>query len=97
MGRFLSLTPFGSMISFAEGGFDENTPPSSANLKKLIQAILSNDPFAIGSYHGELNNQNIAEIISYLMYTQNHSSIQIIIDKEANGYHLGLTIDKKEK
>ena len=43
-----------------------------------------------------LSPASLIEIIKYLMFTEDNDSIQVIIDKELDGYHLALTVDKKE-
>jgi len=75
---------------------DREIPLSQDQLKKLIQSIIGASPYGIGSQHGGLSPVQITQIISFLMYKENHDSIQVIIDKELDGYHLSLTIDKTE-
>ena len=75
---------------------EREIPLSPAQLKKLIKAIVGASPYGIGTQHGGLSPAQITQIISFLMYKENHDSIQIIVDKELDGYHLSLTIDKTE-
>ena len=75
---------------------EREIPLSQTQLKKLIQSIIGTSPYAIGAHHGGLSPSQITQIISFLMYKEGHESIQIIIDKEVDGYHLALTIDKTD-
>jgi len=75
---------------------DREIPLSQDQLKKLIQSIIGSSPYSIGSQHGGLSPTQLTQIISFLMYKEGHESIQVIIDKEIDGYHLSLTIDKTE-
>ena len=70
---------------------------STDKIKELMDAVLGTDPFYGGSYHDSLQPAFIAEIISFIMYQQNHKSLHLIVNKETDGYHLSVTIDKKEK
>ena len=70
---------------------------STDKIKELLAAVLGTDPFHIGSQHESLQPVFIAEIISFIMYKQNHKSLHLIVNKEADGYHLSLTIDQKKK
>tara|TARA_Y100000310_G_C20261025_1_gene613632 strand:+ start:233 stop:493 length:261 start_codon:yes stop_codon:yes gene_type:complete len=86
------------MIAFSHGN-DPDDPPDLSKEKylELLKAILQTDPFYIGSYHGNLSPQQLGDILANVMYAQNYQSINVSIEKEADGYHLGLTIDKKSK
>ena len=75
---------------------EREVPLSKTQLKKLIQSIIGSAPYSIGSQHEGLSPAQITQIISFLMYKEGHDSIQVIIDKELDGYHLSLTIDKTE-
>jgi hypothetical protein len=75
---------------------DREIPLSQAQLKKLIKSIIGASPYTVGAHHGGLSPTQITQIISFLMYKEGHESIQIIIDKEIDGYHLALTIDKTD-
>lgn len=75
---------------------DREIPFSQAQLKKLIKSIIGTSPYAIGTHHEGLSPAQITQIISFLIYKEGHDSIQVIIDKELDGYHLSLTIDKTE-
>lgn len=86
------------MINFSE----EHQPEepfrlSKAKIAKLVEALAGQTPFYEGSYHQDLTPLHITEIIKHLMFAEGNQSIQIIIDKEPDQYHLALTIDKKEK
>lgn len=85
------------MISFNEGYEPENySKMPKSELESLIKALMGADPYYNGSYHGGLSPASLIEIIKYLMFTEDNDSIQVIIDKELDGYHLALTVDKKE-
>jgi len=75
---------------------DGEMPLSKSELKKLIQSIMGASAYGIGTRHVGLSPIQITQVISFLMYKENHDSVQIIIDKELDGYHLSLTIDKIE-
>lgn len=75
---------------------DGEIPISQSELKKLIKSIIGASSYGIGSKHDGLSPAQITQIISFLMYRENHESIQVIIDKELDGYHLSLTIDKAD-
>ena len=86
------------MISFAEGSEGgRDIELSSSQLKKLVDAVMKGDPFAEGSRHGGLHPDYIKEIVNHLMFVEENHSIYIIVDKEADGFHLSVTIDRKEK
>jgi len=86
------------MISFRKGYQpEEYFKLTKADIKKLADAIVGKDPLYEGSYHSGLNPIHITEIIKHLMYVEKNKSIQIIIDKELDGFHLAITIDKKDK
>ena len=89
------------MIAFRKGhepyGHKQLLIPKD-QLKQLINAIIeSGHQFTEGSYHGDLSPTQIEMVISHLLYNQNHSSVTMTIDKETDGYHLGLTIDAIRK
>lgn len=86
------------MISFSDGN-SPNDPPDFPKDKylELIKAIFQTDPFYTGSYHGSLSPQQVGEILANIMYAQNYQSLDLTLEKEADGYHLGLTINKKDK
>lgn len=86
------------MIAFSDKG-NPNDPPDFPKEKylELLKAILQTDSFYTGSYHGGLSPQQLGEILANIMYAQNYKSLRVTIEKEADGYHLGLTIDKKDK
>ena len=85
------------MISFNDGYEPQGSSKmSKRELESLIKALMGADPYYNGSYHGGLSPTSLIEIIKYLMFTEDNDSIQVIIDKELDGYHLALTVDKKE-
>ena len=78
------------MICFKKGHAPEDKLELSVkHLEALVKAIAGTDSYYPGSYHGGLHPDAITEIIKHLMFVDK-------IDKEADGYHLALTIDKKE-
>jgi len=85
------------MIAFKDG--DEFNIPHVERDKyiELLTTILGSDPFSIGSYHGALSSDFISEIINYIMIAQGYNSLNLTIEKEADGYHLGITIEGKGK
>jgi hypothetical protein len=85
------------MICFKKGHSpDKNLHLSAEKMESLVKAIIGADPYYAGSYHGGLHPDAITEIIKHLMFVDKNESVQIIIDKEVDGYHLALTVDKKE-
>ena len=70
---------------------------SKSEIKELIKDIMKKNPYAVHATHGGLGLDQIKEIISYLMYVEDNSSVEITIDKEFDEYHLSLTVNKKEK
>ena len=85
------------MICFKRGHTPEDDfELSDKHLEALVKAISGADPYYSGSHHGGLHPDAITEIIKHLMFVDKNESIQIIIDKEVDGYHLALTVDKKE-
>lgn len=87
------------MINFAEGWGRENSylQMSKSEIKDLIKDLMKDNPYSISSAHGGLGLRQVKEIISYLMYVEDNNSIQVTIDKSFDGYHLSLTVNKKEK
>lgn len=86
------------MINFSDGyGGSENINLNKKALKKIIEKILEEDPYPESSSHAGLHPEHIKEIVNYLMFVDDNESIQISIDKELDGYHLALTIDRKNK
>ena len=84
------------MIAFADDYEGPESPLSNKELKEFLKALLDvgGTKFSVNSYHSGLSPAQIERIISYLMYTQNHNSVTLTIDKELDGYHLGLSLDK---
>jgi len=86
------------MIAFHQGYSPEDSYEiPHKQLKKLLKALLSKDSFYEGSFHPGLSPTQIEQIISYLMYTKDHKAVHLILNKELDGYHLSLTVDKIEK
>ena len=84
-----------NMIAFREGQSpdDEFSIPKE-KLKEIIKSALlkkSSSP-SVSSYYGNLSPAQIEMMISHLMYTKDCESINITINKEEDGYHLGMTI-----
>ena len=85
------------MICFNKGHSpDEKFHLSAKKIEALVKALSGADPYYPGSYHEGLHPDGITEVIKRLMFVEDNESVQIIIDKEVDGYHLALTIDKKE-
>ena len=87
------------MIAFNHGHSpDDEYSISKDQLKKIIKAVLSNEktPFnqsvSTHSHHSGLSPTQIEMIISHLMYTKGAESINLTVNKEEDGYHLGLTV-----
>jgi lambda repressor-like predicted transcriptional regulator len=83
------------MIAFRDGQSpDEEHSISKDQLKKIIKAMLAQKGAtpSTHSHHSGLSPTQIEMIISHLMYTKGADSISITINKESDGYHLGLTI-----
>lgn len=83
------------MIAFREGQSpdDEFSIPKE-KLKEIIKSALlkkASSP-SVSSYYGNLSPTQIEMIISHLMYTKGANSINLTINKEEDGYHLGLTV-----
>ena len=87
------------MINFNDGWSSRNEylQISKSEIKDLIKNIMKKNPYGVNATHGGLGLDQIKEIISYLMYVEDNSSVEITIDKEFDEYHLSLTINKKEK
>jgi len=83
------------MIAFMDGySPDEEYSLSKDQLKKIIKAVLTKKGVtsATHSHHSGLTPTQIEMIISHLMYTKGADSINLTINKEEDGYHLGLTV-----
>ena len=89
------------MIAFRDGYQPEGSKYlqlSKGQIKKLVEKVMeAGAQFTEGSYHGGLSPTQIEMIISHILYTQDKSSLTITIDKDLDGYHLGLKIDAVEK
>ena len=83
------------MIAFRDGySPDDEFSIPKEKLKKIIKSALlkkASSP-SVSSYYGNLSPTQIEAIISHLMYTKGADSINLTINKEQDGYHLGLTI-----
>ena len=83
------------MIAFREGQSpEEEYSIPKEKLKEIIKSALlkkASSP-SVSSYYGNLSPTQIEMIISHLMYTKAAESINITINKEDDGYHLGMTI-----
>ena len=83
------------MIAFNHGNSpDDEYSISKDELKKIIKAVLAKKSgiSSTHSHHSGLSPTQIEMIISHLMYTKGADSINLTINKEQDGYHLGLTI-----
>ncbi len=89
------------MIAFRDGHEpegDKYLQLSKDQIKKLVEKVMeAGSQFVEGSYHGGLSPTQIEAIISHILYTQDNSSLTITIDKEVDGYHLGLKVHAIEK
>ena len=68
-----------------------------SEIKDLIKDLMKDNPYSISSVHDGLGLRQVKEIISYLMYVEDNNSIQVTINKSFDGYHLSLTVNKKDK
>lgn len=83
------------MIAFNHGHApDDEYSISKDQLKKIIKSVLAKKgaTYATHSHHSGLTPTQIEMIISHLMYTKGAESINLTINKEEDGYHLGLTV-----
>ena len=83
------------MIAFRKGQSpDEEYSISKDQLKKIIKSMLAQKgaTSSTHSHHSGLSPTQIEMIISHLMYTKGANSINLTINKEEDGYHLGLTV-----
>lgn len=70
---------------------------SQSELKEIISEMINNlDSYQKHSVHGGLSPSHIQDIISYLMYTEKLSSLEIKITPSSDEYHLNLEILNKE-
>jgi hypothetical protein len=85
------------MIAFNKGWSPSSF--TSEDLKEILTDILSNKHKLHGSgvKCGGLSPAQIQDIIAYLIYQEENSSIQFTVSVEEDNYHLSLSIDKKEK
>ena len=82
------------MIAFNKG-FEEPDIPSG--YKKLLKAILTDNPYQEGTSSGGLEVNNIGDIIQYLLYAEKCKSVNFTVSVGDDGYHLNMSINKKEK
>ena len=83
------------MIAFNHGHSpDDEYSISKDQLKKIIKSVLAKEgaTYATHSHHSGLTPTQIEMIISHLMYTKGAESINLTVNKEEDGYHLGLTV-----
>ena len=89
------------MINFSDGWSPsdaKNIHISKEQIAELVKAIVENkNKHSVGSYHGDLSLEHIKEIINYLMYADKNDCIELLIEKENDGYHLALTVLDKYK
>ena len=88
------------MIAFNDGADSGDVPQepiSLQNYMELLKAVLGTDPFPPGSYHSGLSPAELGQLLGNIMYTGGYGAVHFIIERESNGHHLALTIDKKEK
>ena len=88
------------MINFADGWSpsDGKIAISKKDLKKLVKKLMTlkdNEEYDEASYHGGLNPSHVTEIIKYILYTQEYKGVDMRVQVEEDGYHLGVLIAKK--
>lgn len=84
------------MIAFNKGY--ELSSFTSGDLKEILAKILANKgKFNKGTTFGGLHPDQIQDIIAFLMFQESNRSVQFTVSLEDDGYHLTLTIDKKQK
>ena len=82
------------MIAFKKG----REPFTRSDLDQILDDILSNKgKFDEGVRVGGLHPTGIQDIIAFLMFEEDNSSIELIIKKEPDDYHLSLNINNKKK
>ena len=82
------------MINFSEGHHEYG---SQEELKQMINKIIDElGPYSEGSTHGGLSPSSIQDIISYILYQENNSSVTFKINKDIDDYHLSLEVINKE-
>lgn len=62
------------------------------NFDKLIDIILNNPKYYPGSFHENTNLSELINCVDQVLFKENNSSMQIIIEKKPNN-SLDLTID----
>jgi len=87
------------MINFAEGWSpsDKKTIElTKKDLKKLVEALMeSEEEYNEGEYIGGINPSYITEILKDIIYKQKYKYVDLRVQLENDGYHLGILIAKK--
>ena len=92
------------MINFADGWSpSDKYKITKKDLKELVKKLMTiqddqddlNEKYAEASYQGGLNPSHVTEIIKYILYTQEYRSVDMRVQVEEDGYHLGILIAKK--
>lgn len=82
------------MINFSEGHHEYG---SQEELKQMVNGIIDKlGAYTEGSVHGGLSPSSIQDIISCVLYQENHNSVTFKINKDIDDYHLSLEIIQKE-
>lgn len=63
-----------------------------ANFEKLYNIIVNNPKYFPGSFHENTNLSELINCVDQVLFKENNSSMQIIIEKKPNN-SLDLTID----
>tara|TARA_R100000008_G_C3525857_1_gene136532 strand:- start:67 stop:315 length:249 start_codon:yes stop_codon:yes gene_type:complete len=82
------------MISLNKEFEEENI---LSGYKKLLEAIFDADPYKVGNSYSGLNAEHITEIIKHILYAEKCNKVDFSVSLDDDGYHLTVTIDKKEK
>lgn len=86
------------MINFAEGWSPSETKYkiTKSDLKKLVKKLMEvEEEYPEASYTGGLNPSHITEILKHILYVQKFASVDLRVQVEDDGYHLGVLIAKK--
>lgn len=82
------------MINFSEGHHEYG---SQEELKQMINEIIDElGAYTEGSTHGGLSPSSIQDIISYVLYQENNTSVTFKINKDIDDYHLSLEVINKQ-
>ena len=65
--------------------------------KKLLAKVLSEDLYKEGTSCGGLSADYIGEMIKHILYIEKCNKVDFSVSVEEDGYHLNVTINKKEK